>query len=230
MPEGLDPWACEADRAPLGPSPPKSPTLAQEPAAPRRPIERGRDPSKSITLRKARLMNHATRSAVIIGLTIGWLSSLAHATSWIIELTNGRELTTTHVWEDGEELKFFTAQGTGGVPRTSVKRITPSAKNLKPESDTRHEAGVAQSAPEQKKSGNMQHPEGASAADREKKLALTSQLEDARKKYVEATAAKHPASQKGALDAIRAASKKLYALADEVKEKHGGVLPAWWNE
>jgi hypothetical protein len=175
-------------------------------------------------------MNHATRSAVIIGLTICWLFSLAHATSWTIELTNGRELTTTHVWEDGGELKFFTAQGTAGVPRTIVKRITPSANDLKPESDNPHEAGMAQSAPEQKKSGDMQYQEGVSAADREKKLALTSQLEDARKKYVEATAAKNPASQKGALDAIKAASKKLYALADEVKQKHGGVLPAWWNE
>jgi hypothetical protein len=175
-------------------------------------------------------MNHASRCAVIIGLTICWLSSFAHATSWIIELTNGRELTTAHVWEEGEELKFFTAQGTAGVPRAIVKRITPSAKNFKPESDNRHEAGVGQSAPEQKESGDMQRQEGASAADREKKLALTSQLDDARKKYVEATAAKNPASQQGALDAIKAASKKLYALADEVKQKHGGVLPAWWNE
>jgi hypothetical protein len=175
-------------------------------------------------------MNHASRCAVIIGLTICCLSSLAHGTSWIIELTNGRELTTTHVWEEGEELKFFMAQGTAGVPKAIVKRITPSAKNFKPESDNRHEAGVGQSAPEQKESGDMQRQEGASPADREKKLALTSQLDDARKKYVEATAAKNPASQQGALDAIKAASKKLYALADEVKEKHGGGLPAWWNE
>jgi hypothetical protein len=175
-------------------------------------------------------MNHARRLAVITGLAICWLSSLAHATSWIIELTNGRELTTTHVWEEGEELKFFMAQGTAGVPRAIVKSITPSAQNFKPESDSRHEAGVGQSAPEQKENGDMQRQDGASPADREKKLALTSQLDDARKKYVEATAAKNPASQQSALDAIKAASKKLYALADEVKKKHGGVLPAWWNE
>jgi hypothetical protein len=183
-----------------------------------------------IPWRKALLMNHARKLAVIIGLAICWLSAVAHATSWIIELHNGGELTTTHAWEEGEEVKFFIAQGTAGVPRALVKRIAPSAKNFKPESDNRHEAGVGQSAPEQKESGDMQRQEGASPADREKKLALTSQLDDARKKYVEATAAKDPASQQGALDAIKAASKKLYVLADEVKEKHGGVLPAWWNE
>jgi hypothetical protein len=175
-------------------------------------------------------MNRARKLAVIIGLAICWLSAVAHATSWIIELNNGGELTTTHAWEEGEEVKFFIAQGTAGVPRALVKRITPSAQNFKPENDNRYEAGMGQSAPEQKESGNMQRQEGASPADREKKLALTSQLDDARKKYVEATAAKDPASQQGALDAIKAASKKLYVLADEVKEKHGGVLPAWWNE
>jgi hypothetical protein len=183
-----------------------------------------------IPWRKELVMNYARRLAVVIGLMICWLSSLAHATSWIIELTNGRELTTTHVWEEGEEVKFSSGQGTAGVPRALVKRITSSAKNFKPESDNRDEAGVGKSAPKQKESGDIQRQAGASPVDREQKLALTSQLDDARKKYIEATAAKDPASQQGALDAIKAASKKLYALADEVKEKHGGVLPAWWNE
>jgi hypothetical protein len=184
----------------------------------------------NIPWRKVLLMNHARRLAVVIGLTICWLSTLAHATSWIIELTNGREFTTTHVWEEGEEVKFSIAQGTAGVPRALVKRITPSSKNFKPESDIQHEAGALQSAPEKNDGGDMKRQEGASPVDREKKLALTSQLDNARKKYFEATAAKNPASQRGALDAIRDASKKLYALAEEVKEKHGGVLPAWWNE
>jgi hypothetical protein len=175
-------------------------------------------------------MNHARKLAVIIGLAICGLSAVAHATSWIIELNNGGELTTTHAWEEGEEVKFFIAQGTAGVPRALVKRITPSAKNFKLESDNRHEAEVGQSAPEQKVSGDMQRQGDAPPADREKKLALTSQLADARKKYVEATAAKDPVSQQGALDTIKAASKKLYMLADEIKEKNGGVLPAWWNE
>jgi hypothetical protein len=175
-------------------------------------------------------MNFARRLAIVIGIMICWLSALSHAASWTIELTNGRELTTTRVWEEGDEVKFSAAQGTAGVPRALVKRITSLAKAFKPESENRQEAGAGQSATKKNDDGDMKRQESSPPADREAKLALKSQLDDARKKYIEATATKDPASQQGALDAIKAASKKLYALADEVKEKHGGVLPAWWNE
>jgi hypothetical protein len=174
-------------------------------------------------------MHHAKRLA-LIGFTMGWLSPLAHAMPWIIELTNGRELTTTHVWEEGEELKFVFTEGTAGVPRALVKHVTTAAKRATPERDIRHAAGQGPSTRETADNGAMKRPEGASQADREQKLALTTRFDEARKKYLEAMSAKNPDAEQGALDEMRAVSTRIYALADEVKAKHRGVLPAWWNE
>jgi hypothetical protein len=193
-------------------------------------------------------MHHARRLAVIIGVTIGWLSPLAHATSWIIELTNGGRLTTTHVWEEGKELKFFIAEGTAGVPRILVKRIKPAAlvddgsgfkparpmrpmdPPASPPSDVPPAGGQSSSVQETKEDGNRSRQAGVSQSDREKKLVLTTHFDDARKKYLEAMSARNLVAEQGALEEMRAESKRIYALADEVKAKHGGVLPAWWNE
>jgi DNA polymerase sigma len=180
--------------------------------------------------RKALSMNFARRLAMVIGIMTCGLSALTNAASWTIELTNGRELTTTRVWEEGDEVKFSAAQGTAGVPRALVKRITSSARNVKPENENRQEARAGQSVLEKKDDGDMKRQEGTTSADREAKLALKSQLDDARKKYSEASISKNSESQQGALDAIKEVSTKLYALADKVKGKYGGELPAWWNE
>src|SRR5262245_15298678 len=70
------------------------------------------------------IMSHRQILAAMIGFTIVVVFARAHATSFIIELTNGREVTTSHVWEDGDDIKFDAPQGTAGFPKTLVKRIT----------------------------------------------------------------------------------------------------------
>ena len=175
-------------------------------------------------------MHHTSRLALIIGLTMGWLSSPAHATPWIIALTNGRELTTTHVWEDGEELKFVFADGTAGVPKALVTRITTATTRATPARDRRDAAGQGPSAPETAADGTLQRQAGASQADRAQKVALMTHFDAARQQYLEAMAAKNPDAEQGALEDMQAVSKRLYALADAVKAKHGGVLPTWWND
>jgi hypothetical protein len=204
-------------------------------------------------------MNNCSRLTLALGLMILWLSSLAHATSFIIELKNGSEITTTHVWEEGDEIKFSIYQGTAGVHRALVKsiqtsalaygdRVSRSSIPLSPTdlrssmvdktsekistkvSEIRHEDGNGQSSREKKYGGETRRQEGASHAYREKKLELTSKLDEATNKYLGATAAGNPDAQKGALAEKREVSKQIYALADEVKEKNEGVLPTWWNE
>jgi hypothetical protein len=204
-------------------------------------------------------MNNFRRLALVIGLMIVWLSSLVHATSFTIELNNGSEITTAHVWEEGDEIKFSIYQGTAGVHRALVKSVQISvlvysdraSRNSIPLSPTdlrssmvdkrsetssakvseiRHEDGDGQFSREKKYGDETRRQEGAFHAYREKKLALTSKLDEAANKYLQAIAAGNPDAQKGALAEKREVSKQIYALADEVKAKNGGVLPAWWNE
>jgi hypothetical protein len=208
---------------------------------------------------KAIVMNNSRRLALIIGLMIFWLSSLAHATSFIIELNNGSEITTTHVWKEGDEIKFSIYQGTAGVHRALVKsiqtsvlvysdRVSRSSIPLSPtdlrssmvdktsekistkDSEVRQKEGNGEFSREKKYGGETRRQEGASQVDREKKLELTSKLDEATNKYLQALTSGNLDAQKGALIEKSEVSKQIYALADEVKEKNGGILPAWWNE
>jgi hypothetical protein len=195
----------------------------------------------------------------VIGLTIVLVSSLAHATSFIIELINGREITTRRVWEEGDELKFYVSEGTAGVPRAHVKHIktsplvsndtvSRSALPLSPtdskalaigeqlqkpshqKAEVRVEKGNGKPFPEEKRDGGRRLQEADAQLYRAKKLMLTDKLEQATNKHLEGSAAKNPESKKAALDDMREYSKQILDLGDEVKHKNGGVLPAWWNE
>ena len=76
----------------------------------------------------------------------------------------------------------------------------------------------------------MKVEEGDSPSDREQQSTLMSQLNAATEKYLHASGARDLAAKQQALTDMRDYSKRIYALGDEVKEKHGGTLPAWWDE
>jgi hypothetical protein len=175
-------------------------------------------------------MNQVRRYVVIIGLALGWLSSPADASSWVIELTNGRAITASRVWEEGDDLKFAMTHGSAGVSKALVKRVTSATKRATSEHDIRQAAGQGSSPQAATEDGVMQSQKSTSQADREQKLALTTQLADARKKYLEAMVARNPSAEQEALENMQAVYKQIYALADAVKAKHEGALPAWWNE
>jgi hypothetical protein len=204
-------------------------------------------------------MPHLTCVALMFGCLSLVVAARAQAGAFIIELTNGREMVTSRVWEEGDELKFAVSQGTAGVPKALVKRI-------RTDDLVRHDQvsrrGLAPSAPEAQAStadgrsatsgphGAVAHPErsqgtahqhthekgearlppGDANAYREQKAKLMSQLDGANKTYLAASGARNPEAKQAALEEMRAHSKQFYALADEVKAKHGGILPAWWND
>ncbi len=199
-------------------------------------------------------MNYVRRLALMIGLTMVPLSSLAHATSFIIELHNGHEVITPRVWEEGNEIKFSIYQGTAGVPRALVKRIKtsglvnndkvarssipqspdetdkPTEKISQNETDIRDQERNVKSEDEKKHNSGMTHETEDLMSDGEKKLRLTSQLDAATKRYREASEAGNLDAKKSALNDMRAYRKKIFKLMDEVKNKNEGELPTWWNE
>jgi hypothetical protein len=207
----------------------------------------------------AAVMNNLRIFASLIGLTICLMSSVVHGGSFIIELKNGREVTTSHVWEEGDEIKFYAPQGIAGFPKTLVKHIKPStlvsndksARSSLPPSashatpSTTHKPSQTTSnrktetlqdvengelSQEQKLASDKSLKTGEAQACRAKKLILTSRLDDATNKYLAASGARNPDAKQAALDDMREFSKKIIDLGDEVKKKNGGVLPEWWNE
>jgi hypothetical protein len=188
-----------------------------------------------------------------------WVTPLAQAGSFIIELTNGREMHTSHVWEEGDELKFYAPQGTAGVPKALVKRIRPddharpdqvsrralalrvpeaptstsdasSAMNdlpAAPAGEAPGQGAPPQTTPEQ---GQAKLSAKDVQAYQEQKAKLRSQVDEANHTYLAASGARDPAAKQAALQEMRASAKQFYALADEVKAKYGGTLPAWWHD
>jgi hypothetical protein len=204
-------------------------------------------------------MHTIRRLTGMLGLTLCGFSSLAYATSFTIEFTNGHEVVASRVWEEGHELKFDIYQGTAGVPRTLVKRIRTSAPvshdsvaaraiRLSPgdPDSSRTDTRAAQSAPHAAEHGRAagEHPPNRDptpadhlpshtedvSADRAKKSRLMSQLDDAMKQYREAFAAEHLDAKQAAWDDVKAYRKQLIELADAVSQKNAGVVPPWWNE
>ena len=187
-------------------------------------------------------MNYVRRLALMIGLTMVPLSSLAHATSFIIELHNGHEVITPRVWEEGNEIKFSIYQGTAGVPRALVKRIKTSglvnndkvARSSIPQSPDETDKlteKISQNETDiRDQERNVKSEAEDLMSDGEKKSRLTSQLDAATKRYREASEAGNLDAKKSALNDMRAYRKKIFKLMDEVKNKNEGELPTWWNE
>lgn len=71
--------------------------------------------------------------------------------------------------------------------------------------------------------------EGA-GADRAEQARLTRQLEEATTRYREASGARDREAKRTALADMRAYRKRILELGEAVKARHGGMLPAWWNE
>jgi hypothetical protein len=204
-------------------------------------------------------MNNLRILASVIGLTIFLLSSRVYGSSFIIELKNGREVATSRVWEEGDEIKFYAPQGTAGFPKALVKRIRtltaasndkttmsslspstsdakapttgePSQTNANQEIESRENVENGKSSQEQRLASDKSPKAGDAQEYRAKKLTLTSGLDDATNKYLAASGARNPDAKQAALDNMREYSKKIIDLGDEVKKKNGGVLPEWWNE
>jgi hypothetical protein len=205
------------------------------------------------------ITNSRHRRAATLGLMIILISSWAHASSFVIELQNGREMRTTHVWEEGDEIKLSAPGGTIGFPKALVKRIHTSSpishetvtRRALPPGD-RHTHGASADTPPQidephetalrhegreRASPQASTPEdgasltaGEAQAYRAKKLRLTSALDAATNAYLVASGARNPDAKKAALDDMRGYSKQIIDLGEEVKPKNGGVLPAWWND
>ena len=149
------------------------------------------------------------------------------AASYLIELRNGRHVTTSQYWKEGHSLMFSTAGGVGGVPESAVLRI--QTVEDAPESDL---AGAA----EQKAPPHAEvQRDGAKTftldleAYRQQKDEIKAQLNTALERYREASGPEKQEEKAKIQQEITAQSKQLFDLRDAVKQKYQGLLPKEWE-
>ena len=154
--------------------------------------------------------------------------------SYLIELKNGSTFITNHYWKEGHQIKFYYRGGVVGIPNNFIKAIRKSDIAYKEEIDSKQDS-VDPKSKINEKSGitPIEKKEKYGTVDleyyKEKKIALTAELDESLERLREATRNKDPEAKNKAKDEIRKISSKIYDLTDELKEKNNGTLPeGWW--
>jgi hypothetical protein len=165
------------------------------------------------------------------------------AAAYLIQLRNGRQVMTSHYWQQEHTIMFYTAGGVAGVAESAVLRI--QAVDDPPELELPHAAEqkaadtagqktadtAGQKAADQAEAHREreQKPPFDLEASRHKKEELKSQLDTTLERYRAASSA-HDREAKTKLQAeITAWSKQLFDLTEEVKQRHQGRLPEGWE-
>ncbi|HSF31251.1 MAG TPA: hypothetical protein VLK82_12385 [Candidatus Tectomicrobia bacterium] len=147
-----------------------------------------------------------------------WLPSpLAQASSYHIQLKNGREFKTHRMWEDGGEIRFSLPTGTMGVPKEAVRAIQEVGTLSGSRATTKPVA---------------QRPVAPLASPHERLLSWAAAAEArtlSEGEEVTVDRVKKTGLQR-AIAPMRKVTKKMSALAEAVVAKCRGILAAWWND
>jgi hypothetical protein len=190
---------------------------------------------------------------LLLALMIFQPRTLVWAASYQIHLKNGNEIKTSHYWEEGDEIKFYTYGGVAGIQKGLVSKVTTSNLNYKQDSSSKEdsEKGRARSVlsgPESTESAQSRPGETASRADgsgekkgsiggavdfdyyRERKAALKEKFDNAMQRNEEAKARQDQEATALTRNEYLKYSKQLFELGDDLKRKNKGILPDWWKD
>jgi hypothetical protein len=171
--------------------------------------------------------------------------------SYVIELESGSELIVDHHWKDEGKIAFYFHGGIVAIPSYLVRSIResdlPSAQensSLGPGDETQEVEGQSEmtsSKTRERQPHQSMVTTGAQPAAGEnsketgfeyykkQRLLLKSELQDATRRFREASSNKDPKAKQEAIQDMTQISQKLYRLAKELEEKNMGVLPDWWE-
>lgn len=155
--------------------------------------------------------------------------------SYLIELNNGSTFITNHHWKEGRQIKFYCYGGVVGIEKEFVKAIRESDMAYKEEIDSKQDGADPKSKINEKAVITTIEKKENGTVDleyyKEKKTALTAELDESLERLREATRNKDPEAKNKARDEMREISTKIYDLTDELKEKNNGTLPeGWWEK
>lgn len=179
---------------------------------------------------------------LFISLFLIGLMQFSWGESYIIELKNGNELSTSRYWIEGDEMKFYIYGGVGGIKRDLVGNIRISDTSLKgldkEDVNSVNTGELTKETPkgrfQSEKSTFTRENEKDQKVDlevyRDRKESLKRELEAASQRNREATANKDREGKERTRQEMLGYSKQIIDLGDELKRKNKGILPDWWEE
>jgi hypothetical protein len=171
--------------------------------------------------------------------------------SYVIELESGSQLVVNHYWEEDNRIAFYFHGGVVAIPKDLVRTISESdlphgqeasslgytagGKDLDGQStttagETSH--GQVPNGPPEMAVGLQNHRTDAPADFeyyKKHKNLLKSKLEEATRRFREASGNRNLEAKKSAIQDMTKISKEMFSLAQELEAKNNGVLPEWWK-
>lgn len=170
----------------------------------------------------------AASAALIVFLAYPMLS---HA-SYLIELTNGNKFITYEPWEEGDEIKFYYYGGVIGIPKSIIKEIResdlPYKEQLPEEKSSVTEKDVRDETAKKQEDEAEDQPVDDSAY-KNRRESLRKQIEEATNKYNAALKQNDQKEITETYQTVAKLSSELKSLKKEVKDRHKGKLPEWWQ-
>ena len=165
--------------------------------------------------------------------------------AFLVEFYNGREVKAEGYRMEGKSYELYLEGGSFWVSKEVIKSIREKEDDVAslPKEETQKEEPKTEGAPgKQKISKNLETsgssgeqklsknsvPQGAEIESYiQRKAELRERLEEAKKVYFDAT---EKTEKEWARQRMISASRDLFSLEAEVKEKHNRSLPEWWNQ
>ena len=149
---------------------------------------------------------------------------------FLVKLHNGRRLTVEGYRIDGKSYELYLQSGSLRVPAEEIKSIQEKkddvARLLKAETEKSELKATVD--PGEQKVSKISVPQGAEIESYiQRKAELRERLEEAKNVYFAAT---EKTEKDWARQKMISASRELFSLEAEVKEKYKGSLPNWWNQ
>ena len=180
---------------------------------------------------------------LLIGTILILIYPVTASTAYLIRLKNGGEIRTPEYWEDANRIMFYTSGGVVGIQKSLIKDIkasdAASGETVVEQQATRASAKGMTTEQNNNASATVP-PQGLGQTGgtdkvnfeyyRDKKRELQGKINQAATRYKEApTHGDLQAKEQARLDVLEF-TKQTYELADELKQKNGGVLPDWWGQ
>jgi hypothetical protein len=184
-----------------------------------------------VVVKEGTQMKNICRYGVLWGLfMILVLSPVYSDAGFLVEFHNGRRVRVEGYRIDGKSCELYLEGGSLRVPAGEIKSIQEKKDDVAslPKEETKKDGQKTEGETEEQKVSKNSVPQGTEIESYiQRKAELRERLEEAKNVYFAAT---EKTEKDWARQKMISASRELFSLEAEVKEKYKGSLPNWWNQ